>query len=368
MVLFDVDQSYALFALAGNTPCQAPLLEDKTLAWETALLKKTHHSVYKNCLDLIDAYSDFAPWWERVLLAIYAGIGPPLARCFGSNTRNLWQHADAIVGDLLAVSGMSPNKVAESLRQYVRLKREEDHNLSFEKARESIYDQPFYPLVTHFTLAFQPSAVARLRFVRRLVESVAASELVVADLGCGSGAMLCEVLRAQPGWTGYGLDISEASINYARRLAAHKGVAERLQFQTGCLLNLPFASDSLDVVIASEVVEHLPHPERVFDEISRVLAPGGLLLVTVPAESHTPAHMHALNSAEDLCGLIERAGLVVSSIQTKWHVSYGDDRKHIFAVAEAKREVESIAEAPVYSLSVSVPHISSAASSGIVSS
>ena len=338
------------------------------MTWEAKLFARTRLGAYQNCLDLIAAYSDLAPWWERVLLAIYAGVGPPLARCFGSNTRNLWQQADAIVGDLLAVSGMSPKNVAKSLRQYVRLKREEDHNLSFEKACESIYDQPFYPLVTHFTLAFQPSAVARLRFVRRIAESIASSHAIVADLGCGSGAMLCEVLRVQPGWTGYGLDISEAAINYARRLAAHKGVAECLHFQTGCLTNLPFASNSLDVVIASEVVEHLPHPERVFDEISRVLAPGGLLLVTVPAESHTPAHMHALNSPEDLRKLIEHSGLVVSSIQNKWHVSYGDDRKHIFAVAEAKREVELGADAPVYSLSVPVPHISVAASSGIVSS
>jgi 2-polyprenyl-3-methyl-5-hydroxy-6-metoxy-1,4-benzoquinol methylase len=335
------------------------------LAWETALLRKTRHGVHKNCLDLIDAYSEFAPWWERVLLAIYAGIGPPLARCFGSNTRNLWQHADAIVGDLLAASGMSPKTVARSLRQYVRLKLEEDHNLSFEKARENIYDQPFYPLVTHFTLAFQPSAVARMRFVRRIVESVVSSNAIVADLGCGSGAMLCEVLRVRPGWTGYGLDISEAAINYARRLAAHKGVGTRAQFQTGCLMHLPLASGSFDVVIASEVVEHLPHPERVFEEISRVLVPGGLLLVTVPAESHTPAHMHALNSAEELCGLIEQAGLTVSSVETKWHVSYGDDRKHIFAVAKASQESAPDIE-PVYSFSL--PQISSAARSGILSS
>lgn len=335
------------------------------MAWETALLKRTRRGAYKNCLDLIDAYSDFAPWWERVLLAIYAGIGPPLARCFGSNTKNLWQHADAIVGDLLAASGMSPNKVAKSLRQYVRLKREEDHNLSFEQARESIYDQPFYPLVTHFTLAFQPSAVARLRFVRRIVESATSSKAIVADLGCGSGAMLCEVLRVRPSWTGYGLDISEAAIDYARRLAAHKGVAERARFQTGCLMNLPFASSSLDVVIASEVVEHLPHTQRVFKELSRVLVPDGLLLVTVPAESHTPAHMHALNSADDLCRLIEQAGLAVSSVETKWHVSYGDDRKHIFAVAKAGRENMADTE-PVYSFSL--PQISSAASRGILSS
>ncbi|MGH9959229.1 MAG: class I SAM-dependent methyltransferase, partial [Pyrinomonadaceae bacterium] len=293
------------------------------MTWEVKLFARTRLGAYQNCLDLIDAYSAFAPWWERVLLAFYAGTGPPLARCFGSNTKNLWQHADALVGDILAASGMSPSEVARSLRQYVRLKREEDHNLSFEKARERIYDQPFYPLVTHFTLAFQPSAVARMRFVRRVVESVSSSTAIVADLGCGSGAMLCEVLRVRPTWIGYGLDISEKAVNYARRLAAHKDVDARAQFQTGCLTNLPFASSSLDLVIASEVVEHLPHPERVFAELSRVLTPGGLLLVTVPAESHTPAHMHALNSAADLCGLIEQAGLKVASVETKWHVSYG---------------------------------------------
>jgi len=335
------------------------------VTWEVKLFARTRLGAYQNCLDLIDAYSDFAPWWERVLLAFYAGVGPPLARCLGSNTRNLWKHADAVVGDLLAVFGMSPNEIAKSLRQYVQLKHAEDHHLSFEKARERIYDQPFYPLVTHFTLAFQPSAVARMRFVRRAVESVATRKAVVADLGCGSGAMLCEVLRLRPTWTGYGLDISEVAINYARRLAAHKAVAERTQFQAGCLMNLPFASGSLNIVIASEVVEHVPHPERCFEELSRVLAPGGVLLVTVPAESHTPAHMQAVNSAGDLCGLIEQAELAVSSVETKWHVSYGDDRKHIFAVAKARRE-SALDAKPVYSCSL--PQISSAASSGILSS
>jgi ubiquinone/menaquinone biosynthesis C-methylase UbiE len=333
--------------------------------WEATLFARTRHAAYKNCLDLIEAYAEFAPWWERLLLALYSGVGPPLARCLGSNTKNLWQRADAIVGDLLATSGMSPSEVAKSLRQYVRLKRELDHNLSFEKARETIYDQTFYPLVTHFTLAFQPSAVARMRFVRRIVQSIASSNAIVADLGCGSGAMLCEVLRIKPGWIGYGLDVSKAAVCYAQRLAAHKGVAARVQFQTGCLMNLPFATKSFNLVIASEVVEHLPCPERVFEELSRVLAPGGHLVVTVPVDSHTPAHVHALNSVDDLCRLIEHAGLSVSSVETKWHLGYGDDRKHMFAVAKTTREGQPEIE-PVYSFPL--PQISSAASSGILNS
>ena len=336
------------------------------MAWEVKLFRRTRLGGYKNCLDLIEAYADLAPHWERLLLATYAGIGPQLARCFGGNTKNLWQQADSIVGDVLATSGMSPHEIAKSLRHYVSLKRNENHNLSFEEARKSIYDQSFYPLVTHFTLAFQPSAAARLRFVQRIVESISSSSALVADLGCGSGAMLCEVLKVKPSWTGSGLDISEAAIKYARRLAAYKGVAERASFQAGCLTALPYASKSLDVAITSEVVEHLPEPERVFKELTRVLAPGGRLLVTMPVESHTPAHMHALNSPEELGCLCEKAGLTISSMETKWHVSYGDDRKHIFAVAQATREVEVAPDATVYSLSL--PEMSSAASSGMVSS
>ncbi len=336
------------------------------MAWEVDLFKRTRLAAYKNCLELIEAYSHFAPLWERILLATFAGIGPPLGRCLGGNTKTLWQQAEAIVGDVLATSGMTPHEIAKALRRYVTVKRNAEQHLSFEKARETIYDQSFYPLVTHFTLALQPSAAARLRFVRRTVESISSLDGTVADLGCGSGAVLCEALKLKPMWRGYGLDISEAAIDYARRLAVHKDVAPRVQFQTGSLTDLPYANNSLDVVIASEVVEHLPRPERVFAELSRVLAPGGRLLVTMPVESRTPAHMHALNSAEELCGLFDQAELTVSSIQTKWHVSFGDDRKHIFAVAEARRGRETAPGAAAYSLPL--PHMSSAASSGIVSS
>lgn len=337
----------------------------QTVTWETTLFRKTPLSVHRNCLALIEAYAAFAPFWQRFLLATYVGIGPPLARCLGGNTKIMWKQADSIIADLFATSGMSAQEMAKALRDYVTVKREEADHLSFEKARESIYDQSFYPLVTHFTLAFQPSAVARMRFVRRAVEAMSLTDATVADLGCGSGAMLCEVLTARPAWTGCGLDISEAAIRYARRLAAHKGVAERARFQTGCISDLPYSNKSLDVVIASEVVEHLPEPERVFREFSRVLVPGGLLLVTMPVESHTPAHMNALNSAEELRGLCEGAGLTVSSVESRWHLSFGDDRKHIFAVAQIKapREPEVELAHPL-----PLPQMSSAANSGMVSS
>jgi len=46
---------------------------------------------------------------------------------------------------------------------------------------------------------------------------------------------------------------------------------------------MPFADAAFDVVIASEVLEHIPADQDALDEITRVLRPGGLVAVTVPA-------------------------------------------------------------------------------------
>jgi SAM-dependent methyltransferase len=247
----------------------------------------------------------------------------------------------------------------------MKLKQESDRHLVFSEARELIYDQDFYPLVTHFTFAFQSSAIARMRFVKRVAAAMSFTKAAVADLGCGSGAMLCEVLRSKPGWSGYGLDISEASICYARRLAGHKGVAGRAAFQQGSITQLPFASSSIDLVIASEVIEHLPEPAVAFSEIARVLAPGGFLALTVPVDSHTPAHMNSPDSAQELDKSCQEAGLSVQSLSSKWHLTFGDDPRHLFAVAQLSTQGEAATQ-PVYSLLP--PQISSAASNGIVSS
>lgn len=312
------------------------------VAWEMAIFKRTRLSDYPNCLKLFDAYTKTAPLWERTLLSAYVGIGPPVARVFGGNTRTVWQQAEAIIGDLFTVSHMTPAQVVKTLRQYMNLKRGTDHRLTFAEARQQIYDQNFYPLVTHFTFAFQSSAVARLRFVKRVAAIMAFNEAVVADLGCGSGAMLCELLRSKTGWSGYGLDISEASIGYARRLATHKGVAERAVFQQGNITHLPFADDSIDLVIASEVVEHLPNPELAFSEIARVLAPGGYLALTVPIESQSPAHLNSLVNSEGFHSLCREAGLSVESLTSRWHLTFGDDTRHLFAIARSGVQSDAV--------------------------
>ncbi|HEY0407901.1 MAG TPA: methyltransferase domain-containing protein [Pyrinomonadaceae bacterium] len=306
------------------------------MAWEVNLFRRTRLGAHRHCLELAEAYADFAPLWERCCLAAYVGIGPQVAHWFGADTATLWRRADAVIADLFAVSRLSAREIARLLRQYIRLRFEREDHLPFAEARAGIYDQLFYPVVTHFTFALQPSAVARLKFIREVVAAMKLEDASVADLGCGSGMMLCDVLALKPGWRGHGLDISAAAVNYARRLAAHKGISERAEFRAGDIARLPYTTGSLDLVIASEVIEHLPEPARVIAEIARVLRPGGKLILTMPLESHTPAHIHALSGPEDFGALCAKANLRVTRTEPKWHFGYGDDRKHLFALAEAE--------------------------------
>ena len=65
-------------------------------------------------------------------------------------------------------------------------------------------------------------------------------------------------------------------------LLQSKSVAPQTDLNAGSAESLPFADSSFGVVIIKHVVEHLPDPELAISELSRVLAPGGILLLATP--------------------------------------------------------------------------------------
>lgn len=76
------------------------------------------------------------------------------------------------------------------------------------------------------------------------------------------------------------------------------------------------ASSEYDFVLCSEVIEHVPRPERVLSEISRVLKPGGTLLLTVPflARMHEEPYDYYRYTRYGLEFLMREAELVVEEI------------------------------------------------------
>ncbi len=145
------------------------------------------------------------------------------------------------------------------------------------------------------------------------VASVAAlldRRLVVADLGCGTGATAQQIAPAVA--KVIAVDHEEVMLEAAR--ARLDGV-ENVELRLGDLTKLPLEDGSVDRALAMLVLHHVDALDEAFREIRRVLRPtGSLVVLDMTAHDresyrHTMGHVHLGFSRDDLTGLAREAGL-----------------------------------------------------------
>ena len=114
------------------------------------------------------------------------------------------------------------------------------------------------------------------KFMTDLSETISPLEDVnsVIDIGCGEGFIINCLNR--PDITG--VDISKKALNIAKQ--KNSGC----NFCTGSIYNISFKKNSFDLVIATEVLEHLENPEKALQEIRRVSS--SYCLFSVPNEPY----------------------------------------------------------------------------------
>jgi ubiquinone/menaquinone biosynthesis C-methylase UbiE len=108
----------------------------------------------------------------------------------------------------------------------------------------------------------------------------------VLDVGCGSALVADRIAGRRANYVG--VDYGGHHITYARAKHAAHTTPLRTEFARCDAEALPFADATFDVVILSEVIEHLLRPERGVWEIARVLKPGGVLVMTTNNASEMP--------------------------------------------------------------------------------
>jgi ubiquinone/menaquinone biosynthesis C-methylase UbiE len=99
--------------------------------------------------------------------------------------------------------------------------------------------------------------------------------LSALDIGCGTGFLSLEL--ASRGHEVTGIDFAPEMLALAKEKATAAGAAVR--FEEADAENLPFPTDSFDLVMTRHVLWTLPHPEAAIEEWIRVLRPGGRLAV-----------------------------------------------------------------------------------------
>lgn len=141
----------------------------------------------------------------------------------------------------------------------------------------------------------------------------------VLDAGCGTGYGT-SMLDNAGARSVAGLDISEAALGAAREALDGNAVLER-----GDVAEMPFPDGTFDLVVCFEVIEHVEDTERVLDELRRVLAPDGLLLISSPNRreypSGNPHHVHEYVPEEFQAVLGRRFAHVALLRQQAWVAS-----------------------------------------------
>jgi ubiquinone/menaquinone biosynthesis C-methylase UbiE len=131
----------------------------------------------------------------------------------------------------------------------------------------------------------------RKYFLPRLSVSPAPA---VLDLGCGTGINLLEVARVLGDCSRlHGVDLAPGMIAEARRKAADEGVCA--VFEVGDAQGLSFEDESFDLVICNSVYHWFPDRQRAVAEMSRVLRPGGQVLLSTVVSPGYDEWFHAID-------------------------------------------------------------------------
>jgi SAM-dependent methyltransferase len=133
--------------------------------------------------------------------------------------------------------------------------------------------QAFYER-TDVPLSSGPDVARRLTRLLASVLRDVSGPAVVLDVGCGDGSSLETTALGNPGHQFAGVDWSADGLRRAR--------SRGLTVLRGGLDALPVASGTADVVIMSELIEHLVDTDGAVAEVRRVLRPGGSLLLSTP--------------------------------------------------------------------------------------
>ncbi len=164
------------------------------------------------------------------------------------------------------------------------------------------------------SLSVQPIAeddhwwfAGRVRAINAVVAGRIGGNLRVLDVGCGAGNMMHHLARYG---TVKGVEIDPRPLERARQRGYDVKLAD-----VGA--RIPFDDGQFELVSALDVIEHTADDMAVLSECRRVLAPGGHLLVTVPAFMFLWSHNDVLNAHErrytagELKRKIEATGLRV---------------------------------------------------------
>jgi 2-polyprenyl-3-methyl-5-hydroxy-6-metoxy-1,4-benzoquinol methylase len=155
----------------------------------------------------------------------------------------------------------------------------------------------------------------------------------ILEGGCGYG--IVSMTLAERGFKNLTLlDLDKERIATIDKGKTEYGVLKDIKTKVGSLTELPYENSSFEVVMSSEVIEHITDDKKAFNELSRVLKPEGTLIVTTPEYSESNkldykqyGHKKPGYTVEEFEGMAKENGLAITKVihyiytPAKWAVN-----------------------------------------------
>ena len=222
-----------------------------------------------------------------------------------------WAHTEEIVSDILYCGEVTVEQLF-ALEIPNQLTADRD----FEAVKTKLYETKYYPISEHLNYIAFPPALERKAFIGKHLGCFKEKSRF-CDLGFGPGVLTAFILQQNASWQVAGVDISQHCLHHTQRLLAKKEVLGRGELSVGDVRSLPYPDDTFDVVIAVEVLEHIPNPEVGLSEAMRVLKPGGYAITALPVQLPLLMHLYDFDSPDEVLALYAKVGLKVVDFETK---------------------------------------------------
>lgn len=222
-----------------------------------------------------------------------------------------WAHTEEIVSDILYSGDITVEQLF-ALEIPNQLTTDRD----FEAVKEKLYETKYYPISEHLNYISFPPALKRKAFIGKHLDRFE-EKSEFCDLGFGPGVLTAFILQQNISWQVDGVDISHYCLHHAQRLLTKKGVLGRGKLSVEDVRTLPYPDDTFDVVVAIEVLEHIPDPETGLLEAMRVLKPGGYAITALPVQLPLMMHLYDFDTPDEVLALYKKVGLEVIDFETK---------------------------------------------------
>lgn len=168
-----------------------------------------------------------------------------------------------------------------------------------------------------------------LKIIREIVKT--SPNKFVLDLGCGNGEL--GIKLSVLGYSVVGVDSSSKCVDFIKKTIKQRGLNSNFKVYLSDVCNTNLITNSFDVIVCGEVIEHIDKDYLLIKEICRLLKPGGHLILTTPGHKNKWTIVDKISShfrryeIEELTQKLSDTGLKVSKAYY-WGFPFGNIWHH----------------------------------------